>query len=144
MVATASSHSRGHVHALDFQIRSLEWEIRSGEGEAVFASESPIPAAATPLTGMDSFISISGTFPCSWFSKRSSEEGESKRRRFRIFRRRFDAFRPPAKASEVWNLIFSSSSTCLYIWNSYLVKFGRRWILGQSTTVRGCCARRRW
>ena len=55
----------------------------------MFASESSIPAASTPLTGMDSFISISGTFPCSWFSKRSSEEGESKRSSFGIFPARF-------------------------------------------------------
>ena len=39
MVAAASSRPRGHVHVLDFQIRSLEREIRSGEGETGFAGE---------------------------------------------------------------------------------------------------------
>ena len=61
MVAAASSRPRGHVHVLDFQIRSLEREIRSGEGEAGFPVEFSIPAKSWSLTGVDSFVSSSST-----------------------------------------------------------------------------------
>ncbi|XP_004294473.1 PREDICTED: uncharacterized protein LOC101311361 isoform 2 [Fragaria vesca subsp. vesca] len=98
----AVASSRPSRPPCDSSLKSGALEKKNGRRrrETGLAGESPIPAAATPLTGMDSFISISGTFPCSWFSKRSSEEGESKRRSFGIFLRGFDAFRPPAKISE--------------------------------------------
>ncbi|XP_004290442.1 PREDICTED: uncharacterized protein LOC101296338 [Fragaria vesca subsp. vesca] len=100
MILEASSHPRGLPYVLSFFRRGREREIRSGEGEAGFAGEFPIPAKSRSLTGMDSFISISGTFPFSWFSQTSSEEGESKRRSSGIFRRGLGVFRPPVKASE--------------------------------------------
>nr|XP_011458497.1 PREDICTED: uncharacterized protein LOC105349735 [Fragaria vesca subsp. vesca] len=71
---------------------ALEKKNRRRRRETVFADESPIPTASTPLTGMDSFISISETFPCSWCSKKSSEEGESNRRNSGIFPVRAQCF----------------------------------------------------